>query len=111
MPSLHPEWSAFLALNPTTSHDENGRNEQFLSSPENHALASQVSSFDTTVPARDNHPIPIRIYTPRDHSPETIVIFYHSGGFVVGSLDTEDSTDTSPCIFKQPQLTLLKSLM
>ncbi|GFF86600.1 hypothetical protein IFM61606_05440 [Aspergillus udagawae] len=90
MSLLHSEWTAFLSQNPTVSHDEESRNERFLSSPEGRVLAEQVSSFDTTVPARDNHRIPIRIYTARDRSSDTIVIFYHSGGFVHGSLDTED---------------------
>lgn len=90
MSLLHSEWTAFLAQNPTVSHDDESRNRRFLSSPEGRVLAEQVSSVDTTVPARDNHLIPIRIYTPKDHSSDAVVIFYHSGGFVQGSLDTED---------------------
>ncbi|GFF64390.1 cell wall alpha-1,3-glucan synthase ags1 [Aspergillus lentulus] len=90
MPLLHSEWTAFLAQNPTVSHDDESRNERFFSSADGRVLAEQVSSVDTTVPARDNHRIPIRIYTPKDHSSDAVVIFYHSGGFVQGSLDTED---------------------
>ncbi|RHZ59839.1 hypothetical protein CDV55_104829 [Aspergillus turcosus] len=90
MSLLHSEWTAFLSQNPTVGHDDESRNERFLSSPEGRVLAEQVSSVATTVPARDNHRIPIRIYTPKDHSSDAVVIFYHSGGFVQGSLDTED---------------------
>ncbi|RHZ47121.1 putative lipase/esterase [Aspergillus thermomutatus] len=90
MSLLHSEWTAFLSQNPTVSHDEESRNERFLSSPEGRVCAERVSSFDTTVPARDNHRIPIRIYTPKDHTSDAVVIFYHSGGFVQGSLETED---------------------
>ncbi|GIJ83487.1 hypothetical protein Asppvi_002309 [Aspergillus pseudoviridinutans] len=90
MSLLHSEWTAFLAQNPTVSHDDESRNERFFSSPENRVLAEQVSSVETTVPARDNHRIPIRIYTHKVRSSDAIVIFYHSGGFVHGSPDTED---------------------
>jgi acetyl esterase/lipase len=48
--------------------------------------------MDTTVPARDGYLIPIRIYAPKEYqSSDRITIFYHSGGFVEGSVDTEDS--------------------
>jgi acetyl esterase/lipase len=91
MSLLHSEWTAFLVQNPTVSHDDESRNERFFSSADGRVLAEQVSSVDTTVPTRDNHRIPIRIYTPKDHSSDAVVIFYHSGGFVQGSVDTEDS--------------------
>jgi acetyl esterase/lipase len=91
-PSLHSEWVAFLARNPTVSHDDDQRNTAFFSSPVGSLLATQVSSMDTTVPARDGYLIPIRIYAPKEYqSSDRITIFYHSGGFVEGSVDTEDS--------------------
>ncbi|KAB8229015.1 putative lipase/esterase [Aspergillus alliaceus] len=90
-PSLNPEWRAFLARNHTVSHDDDQRNAAFFSSTDGSLLAAHVSSVDTRVPARDDHQIPIRIYAPKeDQSSDRIVIFYHSGGFVEGNVDTED---------------------
>ncbi|KAB8075880.1 Alpha/Beta hydrolase protein [Aspergillus leporis] len=90
-PSLHSEWRAFLAQNPTVSHDDDQRNAAFFTSPGGSLLATHVSSMDTRVPARDDHQIPIRIYVPKENqSSNRIIIFYHSGAFLEGSVDTED---------------------
>jgi acetyl esterase/lipase len=51
-----------------------------------------VEEEDITVPARDGHPIPIRIYKPT--SPPAggspLVIFLHGGGFALGGLENEE---------------------
>lgn len=92
MTPLHPEWEAFLVQNPNISHDDDQRNLRFFSDPANSALVSRVSIKDTTVPGRGGHLIPIRVYTAKEtHSSRGVVIFYHSGGFTGGSLETEDS--------------------
>jgi len=36
--------------------------------------------------------IPIRIYTPRGKGPLPVLVYFHGGGFWMGSLETEDST-------------------
>lgn len=36
-------------------------------------------------------PIPIRIYTPEGVGPFPIVVFYHGGGFVIGSIDSHEN--------------------
>ncbi|KAF4333751.1 lipase esterase [Fusarium beomiforme] len=92
MHPLHPEWAAFVAQNPNISHDDDQRNGDFLSSVDGHKLATQVSTIDITVLCRDNHPIPARIYTAKEtQSSRGVVIFFHSGAFTHGSLETEDA--------------------
>jgi acetyl esterase len=38
-------------------------------------------------PAAD---LPVRVYTPEGHDPFPVVVFFHGGGWVLGSLDTHD---------------------
>ena len=35
--------------------------------------------------------IPLRVYTPIGHPPFPVLVYFHGGGFVLGSLDTHDS--------------------
>lgn len=35
--------------------------------------------------------IPVRIYTPKGNGPFPLVVFYHGGGWCIGSLDSHDS--------------------
>jgi len=46
---------------------------------------------DRFVPAPDGHQIPIRIYRPRLDARLPAVVYYHGGGWVIGSLDSYDS--------------------
>lgn len=99
MPTLHPEWVDLVTRNPNISHDADERNARFLSDPENSKLVSQVSTRNTTVPGRDDHPIPIRLYAAKEtQDSQGIVVFFHSGGFVGGSLETEDSAYLQNCV-------------
>ncbi|MCB0183107.1 MAG: alpha/beta hydrolase [Caldilineaceae bacterium] len=41
--------------------------------------------------------IPIRVYTPAGRGPFPLVVFFHSGGFVVGGLDNDDEICRSLC--------------
>ena len=36
-------------------------------------------------------PIPIRIFKPNDKSDLPVIVFFHGGGFVIGTLDTHDN--------------------
>lgn len=48
---------------------------------------------DRRIPGPGSH-IPIRIYTPREFKPGEklpVLLWFHGGGFVIGSLDTHDS--------------------
>lgn len=48
-----------------------------------------ASARDITIPGRAGG-LPARVYTPEDAGPG-IVVYYHGGGWVVGSVDTWDS--------------------
>jgi acetyl esterase len=47
---------------------------------------------DRSVHAPEGHEIPVRIYRPRTGTPLPAVVFFHGGGWVLGSLDGYDST-------------------
>jgi acetyl esterase len=49
-----------------------------------------ASIEDRVVPAPEGHQIPIRIYRPRLDARLPAVIYYHGGGWVIGSLDSYD---------------------
>lgn len=37
-------------------------------------------------------PIPVRVYRPAGDAPKPVVVYYHGGGWVLGSLETHDGT-------------------
>lgn len=93
-------------------HDDPERTKSFLSSPGGHALSTDVATFDARVPGADGHPIRIRVYTSdAKEGPLGLVIFFHSGGFTAGSLDTEGgnliSRQVPPSYTKDSVLTWL----
>jgi acetyl esterase len=45
---------------------------------------------DRAIPGPDGE-IPIRVYTPDGQAPFPVLVFFHGGGWVIGSLDTHDS--------------------
>jgi acetyl esterase len=45
---------------------------------------------DFHVPARDGHPVPVRLYAPEAARPLPVLVFYHGGGFTVGGIGTHD---------------------
>ncbi|KAL2839058.1 Alpha/Beta hydrolase protein [Aspergillus pseudoustus] len=101
---MNPALSAWLEYrknNPKLLHDDPHRDIHFLSTPTGKRLETGVVVSPATVPARDGFRIPIRIYTPTPTAEEGcgngrsgyyrgVVIFYHSGGFTSGDLETED---------------------
>lgn len=47
-----------------------------------------------TVTARDGYAIPVRLYAPREPSwtdPQPLLVYFHGGGFTVGSINTHDA--------------------
>ena len=49
---------------------------------------------DFTIPARDGHALPARLYRPRDARPSEMpwptLVYFHGGGFTIGSIATHD---------------------
>ncbi|WP_017815075.1 alpha/beta hydrolase [Paenibacillus shenyangensis] len=55
-------------------------------------IASQTDIYrveDRTIPLEDRQ-IPVRLYTPTDAEVHPALVFYHGGGWVLGSLDSHD---------------------
>lgn len=51
---------------------------------------------DRTVPGPAG-PVPVRVYRPDAPGPAPILVWYHGGGWVIGDLDTTDSSARSFC--------------
>jgi acetyl esterase len=49
-----------------------------------------IDAKDVTIPGPGGE-IPLRLYRPNDGPPAGALVYYHGGGFVVGSIDTHDS--------------------
>ena len=45
---------------------------------------------DISLPARDGHAMPARLYAPRSETALPVLLYIHGGGFSVGSLTTHD---------------------
>lgn len=54
-------------------------------------LPSIHSAVDDTISVHKGE-IPIRIYTPKGEGPFPIILYYHGGGWVTGSIDSVDTT-------------------
>src|SRR6476646_9622989 len=50
-----------------------------------------ASVSDREVPGPDG-PVPVRVYRPAGDAPKPVVVYYHGGGWVLGSLETHDGT-------------------
>lgn len=46
---------------------------------------------DIRVPARDGHPLALRIYAPTRAARLPVLLYFHGGGFVIGSIATHDA--------------------
>lgn len=74
------------ALNPQQARAAYAAGAGVLELPP-HALA-RVESW--TVPARDGFEVPVRLYAPSTE-PLPVLVYFHGGGFTVGSIATHDS--------------------
>jgi acetyl esterase len=51
----------------------------------------QAATEDRRIPGPDGE-IPVRIYTPTASQPLPVVVYFHGGGWVIGGIETHDST-------------------
>ena len=64
--------------------------------PKSRVPAAIASISNCDIPGPESE-IPIRIYTPEGEGPFALVVFFHGGGFVVGSLDGYDEFCRNLC--------------
>jgi len=67
------------------------------------ALAAMLGPGEAVAEVRDRSipgpaaEIPIRIYTPEGQGPFGVLVYFHGGGFVIGSLETHDKECRALC--------------
>lgn len=54
------------------------------------AAAEMVEVRDLQVPGADGHPVPVRVYRPTTAVAAPVLMYFHSGAFVLGNLDFAD---------------------
>lgn len=107
---LTPDAKAFLenaerAKLPPLSRDTWAERRRFVDSMARKAPApphSLKAIEDRLIPA-EGRQLPVRIYTPHEEGPFPLLLFFHGGGWIVGSLDMEEHVcielaDRTPCI-------------
>ncbi|MFO2465906.1 alpha/beta hydrolase [Pseudomonas sp. 15FMM2] len=103
---LNPDIAAYLKL-VNQARAEGKTVSMHASTPEEARIAfdqsSQQMSFasdevehveELTLPVRDGSELPARLYSRRSPSPDTpqpALLYFHGGGYVVGSLDSHDA--------------------
>ena len=98
MAPLHPVLASLITLaheNPPPHPREIGyqelRAQHVATSRLTEAPPPEMAGVvDTTIPTRDGS-VPIRIYTPLEQSSSAIGVYFHGGGFVMGTLESYDA--------------------
>lgn len=94
----HPDIQAILAdfesrgLPPINSLSVDGARqllEDVFDPPETPEPVGSVREFTIDGPAGD---LPVRIYTPDGQTPFPVLVYFHGGGWALGSLETHDAT-------------------
>ncbi|MFT2089566.1 alpha/beta hydrolase [Paraglaciecola sp. 2405UD69-4] len=75
---------------------------QYRANPYEHEDAPEVAKQDINIPC-DNHELAARIYRPQSaaESPCPALIYFHGGGFVLGSIESYDKLLTQLCAQSQ----------
>ena len=102
--SVLPELEAFLELaefsrmtgKSQPMHEmtpAQARSEFELSSAVFDVPVPEIESYDLRIPARDNFSLAARLYRRPDLeiNPLPVVVYFHGGGYVIGSLDSHDA--------------------
>lgn len=45
-----------------------------------------------TIPGPNNTQLPVRVYTPKGEGPFPVIVYFHGGGWVIGSIDAYDAS-------------------
>ncbi|GLZ48369.1 alpha/beta hydrolase [Actinomycetospora sp. NBRC 106375] len=94
---LDPQIEALLAQ----MVEQGARAPESMTVAENRAMIEEFAGLggppaqlarveDTTAPGQEGD-IPVRVYVPPGDGPLPVVVFYHGGGWVIGSLDSHDA--------------------
>lgn len=108
--ALHPELEAFLDLaednaagGPLPFHASTPRQAREVFEQTTRQLAwaapEQVDCQGFEALARDGQALPLRLYLPRGHAVTDlpVMVYFHGGGYVVGSIDSHDGVCREFC--------------
>lgn len=94
--SVHPDFQAILDVvnglpapdytRPPLELAREMRSAPVMIPPLRHVVAVEVR----TVPGKDGHAIPVRIYRPSSPRPHPVLVSMHGGGWVRGTLDSDE---------------------
>lgn len=92
--SLHPKIKSHLesltarkpGVTPAVEQQRNALNSLIVPLEDRPAIHSVE---DRIIPGEE-YDIPIRIYTPKEVGPHPLLVFFHGGGFFMGSIETHD---------------------
>lgn len=94
------EWTSYINQHPIPRVDDISTDFRLVHNPQRYAARDaamkalgdhQVTWETRTIPTADSLEIPIRIFRPsalKERAP--VLIYYHGGGFLTGSISTED---------------------
>lgn len=96
-PQLHPELTALLtapAPGPQTVHEARaGLLTRYGSLPRPEVAYVKDLAIDGS-----RGPIKLRVYGPGNEGPSPVLVFFHGGGFVLGSVETHDALCRAICL-------------
>ena len=98
---LDPQARQLLeAMNAGPKFDLNADINEFRAQFSEMGLPSEATAVgqtqDLSIPGPDGE-IPVRIYTPEGEGPHPILVYFHGGGWVIGSIETHDGTCRDLC--------------
>ncbi|MBL8797077.1 MAG: alpha/beta hydrolase [Planctomycetia bacterium] len=96
-PKIRAELDAVKAVpisQQTPAEARAGFEKRVASTPK---LADPVAKVDNRTIPSPGGKLPVRVYTPNGKGPFSVVVYYHGGGWVLGSLDTHDDLCRSLC--------------
>jgi acetyl esterase len=95
----HPQVRTILGMiedrpvPPTYAVSVDDAREQFeaLAAMRDGEAVANVENFDIGGPEGPDGSLPVRVYHPDGAGPHPVLVYFHGGGYVIGSLDTHDA--------------------